>query len=133
MPRLPTVLDASVFALVLASAPPTPAAERAAPTLDPAHELPRVAPKDAAEALATWRVRPGLRLELAAHEPQAASPIAAGMTLRLMGGAEVTLARAEIAGTTSGGRSLMPEGLEQGLTPAQVADLVTFIESLGNR
>jgi putative heme-binding domain-containing protein len=58
---------------------------------------------------------------------------ASGMTLRLMGGVETTLARADIAGTSSAGRSLMPEGLALGLAPAQMADLLAFIESLGTR
>lgn len=55
---------------------------------------------------------------------------ASGLTLRLMGGIDVTLARSAIAGSSSEGRSLMPEGLESGLTVQAMADLLTFIEEL---
>jgi putative membrane-bound dehydrogenase-like protein len=51
-------------------------ASKGAPTVDAARELPRypaVAPKDAP---ATWRVKPGFRIELAASEPQVRDPIA---------------------------------------------------------
>jgi putative heme-binding domain-containing protein len=53
-----------------------------------------------------------------------------GVTLKMMGGAQVTLPRAEIQGSTSTGQSLMPEGLETSMTPQDLADLLTFIESL---
>jgi hypothetical protein len=46
------------------------------------------------------------------------------------GGAESVIGRADIAGSSSSGRSLMPEGLEAGLSPADMADLLTFIETL---
>jgi putative membrane-bound dehydrogenase-like protein len=49
---------------------------KGAPSVDAARELPRypaVAPKD---ALKTWRVKAGFRLELAASEPQVRDPIA---------------------------------------------------------
>jgi putative heme-binding domain-containing protein len=55
---------------------------------------------------------------------------ASGLTLRLMGGIDVTLARSAIAGSSSEGRSLMPEGLESGLTVQAMADLLTYIEEL---
>ena len=55
---------------------------------------------------------------------------ATGLSLKLMGGAEITLARANIRGSTSAGKSLMPEGLEAGLTVRDMADLLTFIETL---
>ena len=55
---------------------------------------------------------------------------ATALTLRMPGGAESSLPRAEIAGTSSTGRSLMPEGLEAGLSPQDMADLLTFIETL---
>jgi putative membrane-bound dehydrogenase-like protein len=55
---------------------------------------------------------------------------ASGVTLKMMGGAEVTLPRGEIQGSTSTGQSLMPEGLETGLTPQDMADLLAFIEGL---
>ncbi len=55
--------------------PPAPAAGGAA-TLDPARELPRYLPVEPADALSTWKVKPGFQLELAAHEPQVTDPIA---------------------------------------------------------
>ena len=55
---------------------------------------------------------------------------ATGVTLRLPGGADVVLPRAQIRGTSSSGRSLMPEGLEAGMTVDDMADLLTFIETL---
>jgi putative membrane-bound dehydrogenase-like protein len=53
-----------------------------------------------------------------------------GLALKIMGGAEIALPRANIRGSTSSGKSLMPEGLESGMTIAEMADLLTFIESL---
>jgi len=35
-----------------------------------------------------------------------------------------------VTGSSSEGRSLMPEGLEAGLTTQDMADLLTFIETL---
>ena len=55
---------------------------------------------------------------------------ASGVTLKMMGGAAVSLARTEIQGSASNGQSLMPEGLETGLTPQGMADLLAFIEGL---
>ena len=55
---------------------------------------------------------------------------ASSLTLRMPGGAESVIGRADIAGSSSSGRSLMPEGLEAGLSPADMADLLTFIETL---
>lgn len=55
---------------------------------------------------------------------------ATGVTLKMMGGAQVALPRAEIQGSTSSGQSLMPEGLETGMSPQDMADLLTFIEKL---
>lgn len=53
---------------------------------------------------------------------------ASSLTLKMMGGATVTLQRSAIQGTASAGQSLMPEGLEAGMTPQDMADLLTFIE-----
>ena len=53
---------------------------------------------------------------------------ATSMTLKLMGGMEKTLQRSEIKGSSSSGQSLMPEGLETGMSVADMADLLTFIE-----
>jgi putative membrane-bound dehydrogenase-like protein len=55
--------------------PPAPAAG-AASVLDPARELPRYPPVEPNNAVATWKVKPGFKLELVAHEPQVSDPIA---------------------------------------------------------
>jgi putative membrane-bound dehydrogenase-like protein len=55
---------------------------------------------------------------------------ASSMTLRMIGGAEVPLPRTNIASSSSSGQSLMPEGLETGMTVQDMADLLTFIETL---
>ncbi|MGH7946783.1 MAG: c-type cytochrome, partial [Opitutaceae bacterium] len=55
---------------------------------------------------------------------------ATSLALRIMGGAEVNLTRANIKGSTSSGESLMPDGLEAGMTVQDMADLLTFIEEL---
>ncbi|HEU0008636.1 MAG TPA: PVC-type heme-binding CxxCH protein [Verrucomicrobiae bacterium] len=56
-----------------------------------------------------------------------ASENANSVTLRMAGGAESVIARANIASLQSQGRSLMPEGLEEGLKPQDMADLLEFI------
>jgi putative heme-binding domain-containing protein len=53
-----------------------------------------------------------------------------GFNLTVMGGASIPLKRSEIKGTASSGKSLMPEGLEKGLSADDVADLLEFIEAL---
>lgn len=55
---------------------------------------------------------------------------ATGLTLKIMGGVEMRLLRSQLKGTISSGRSLMPEGLEAGLSVSDMADLLTYIESL---
>jgi putative heme-binding domain-containing protein len=55
---------------------------------------------------------------------------AGGVTLRQAFGREDNLARAQIKSMRSPGQSLMPEDLQLGLTPQQMADLLTFIEEL---
>ena len=55
---------------------------------------------------------------------------ASSMTIRMMGGIEKTLQRSEIKGSSSSGQSLMPEGLETGMTVEDMADLLSYIESL---
>ncbi|WP_395719224.1 PVC-type heme-binding CxxCH protein [Prosthecobacter sp.] len=55
---------------------------------------------------------------------------ASSMTIRMMGGIEKTLQRSEIKGSSSSGQSLMPEGLETGMTVEDMADLISFIEGL---
>jgi putative heme-binding domain-containing protein len=56
-----------------------------------------------------------------------ASENANSVTLRMAGGVESVIARANIASLQSQGRSLMPEGLEEGLKPQDMADLLEFI------
>lgn len=53
---------------------------------------------------------------------------ASSMTIKMMGGAEVNLPRSNIKGSTSSGQSLMPEGIETGMTEQDMADLLEFIE-----
>ncbi len=55
---------------------------------------------------------------------------ASSVTLKMMGGAEIVIPRSEIQGSASNGQSLMPEGLETGMTPQDMADLLAFIEAL---
>ena len=55
---------------------------------------------------------------------------ATGLALKIMGGAEVAIARANVRGSSSSGKSLMPEGLEAGMSVQAMADLLTFIEKL---
>jgi putative membrane-bound dehydrogenase-like protein len=56
-----------------------------------------------------------------------AQETANSVTLRLAGGAETTVLRANIATLQSQGRSLMPDGLEDGLSAQDMADLLEFI------
>ncbi len=53
---------------------------------------------------------------------------ASSMSLKMMGGIEKSLQRSEIKGSSSTGQSLMPEGLETGMSVADMADLLSFIE-----
>ncbi len=55
---------------------------------------------------------------------------ATSMTLKLMGGLEKTLQRSEIKGSSSTGQSLMPEGLETGMSVQDMTDLISFVEGL---
>src|SRR5207245_2843932 len=55
---------------------------------------------------------------------------ASGLTLKMIGGAEQTIPRSQIKGSSSTGQSLMPEGIETGLDVQGMADLLTFIEEL---
>jgi putative membrane-bound dehydrogenase-like protein len=56
-----------------------------------------------------------------------ANETAASVTVRQAYGRETVVPRAGIARMRSQGQSLMPEGLEQGLTPQAMADLLEFI------
>lgn len=52
---------------------------------------------------------------------------ATAVTLRRAEGAEQTVLRTEIAELVNTGKSLMPEGLEERITPAALADLIQFV------
>jgi putative membrane-bound dehydrogenase-like protein len=56
-----------------------------------------------------------------------ASESGSSVTLRVAGGSEHVLLRKEIKDMTSSGLSLMPEGLELGVTPEQMNDLVHYL------
>lgn len=51
------------------------------------------------------------------------------VTIRMVGGAEKTVSRKEVAGMKSLGQSLMPEGMESILTNQDVADLLSYIST----
>jgi putative membrane-bound dehydrogenase-like protein len=59
------------------------------------------------------------------------SDTSASITIRQAYGKELTLPRTQIKRMTSQGKSLMPEGLEQDLTPQQFADLLEFVAGAG--
>jgi putative membrane-bound dehydrogenase-like protein len=52
---------------------------------------------------------------------------ASAVTLKVAGGTETTLARSRVTDLRQDGRSLMPEGLEAGLTHADVASLLAWL------
>jgi len=54
------------------------------------------------------------------------------LTLRLLDGSDRQLPRREIKALNNSGLSLMPEGLEAGLTHQNLADLIRFLQSFGN-
>jgi putative membrane-bound dehydrogenase-like protein len=56
-----------------------------------------------------------------------ASESAAGVVLRLAGGADRFVRKADIAKVDRPARSLMPDGIEAGLSPQEVADLLEFL------
>ena len=51
------------------------------------------------------------------------------VTLRAAGAQDTSFARSEIREIRATGRSLMPDGLEQGLTPQDLADLLAFLHA----
>ncbi len=55
------------------------------------------------------------------------SESASAVLLRQAGGLQKELARANIVSLRSEGRSLMPEGLEEGLTAQDMADLLEYV------
>ena len=52
------------------------------------------------------------------------------MTLKMAGGVTQKIERAHVKGSSSAGQSLMPEGIEGGMSVPDMADLLHFIESL---
>ena len=54
----------------------------------------------------------------------------ASITVRQAYGKETVIQRANIKRMTSQGKSLMPDGLEAGMSPQDAADLIAFIESV---
>ena len=54
-----------------------------------------------------------------------------GITLATAEGVHVAVPRAEIESLVCSQRSLMPEGLEQDLTPQSLADVIAFVQSAG--
>jgi len=56
------------------------------------------------------------------------SETAVGVTLRRAGEADDTVLRSQIKELRAEGKSLMPEGLEQGLTPQDMTDLLSFLQ-----
>ncbi|MBC7365576.1 MAG: dehydrogenase, partial [Undibacterium sp.] len=75
---LATLASASFAADTLTTRNPNPSAPAASAGagFDAAKELPRFLPVGAEDAVATWKVKPGFKLQLAAHEPQVRDPIA---------------------------------------------------------
>lgn len=59
-----------------------------------------------------------------------ASESATSITLRRADGAQDVILRANIDEMVSSGVSLMPEGLEKEITPAQMADVIEFVRSI---
>ncbi|WP_197440643.1 PVC-type heme-binding CxxCH protein [Polystyrenella longa] len=55
------------------------------------------------------------------------------ITLRQSEGKEITILRSNIDELVSSGLSLMPLGMEKNITPAQMADVVTFIKKIGEK
>jgi putative membrane-bound dehydrogenase-like protein len=60
-----------------------------------------------------------------------ASESATAVTLRQQDGKESVLLRSDIQEMTASGQSLMPEGVEKDVKPADLADLIAFITSVG--
>lgn len=58
-----------------------------------------------------------------------AAETSSSITLRLAGGAEEVVLRSEVQEIRNAGSSLMPEGFEAGLSPADLADLIAFIRA----
>lgn len=119
-------------------------------------EIPDIPPVEPGHALETFRIKTGFRLELVAHEPLVVDPIQlafdedgrlyvvelkdgssvsgimlnetqTSVTVPPPFGQPVVVPRANIVGIKSREQSMMPEGLEDGLSLQDMADLVQFI------
>jgi hypothetical protein len=53
------------------------------------------------------------------------------VTLRRQDGKEDVLLRSQIDAMTASGQSLMPEGIEKDLKPADLADLISYLVTAG--
>ena len=58
------------------------------------------------------------------------SESATALTLKRAEGVTDVIPRSDIEAVASTGLSLMPEGLEKGLTPQDLADLMAFVKSI---
>ena len=61
-----------------------------------------------------------------------ASETATALTLKRAEGVTDVVPRSQIEAVASTGLSLMPEGLEKGLTAQDFADLIAFVRSIGS-
>jgi putative membrane-bound dehydrogenase-like protein len=86
--------------------------------LDPSREI------TAGFAMATVETKGGERVA-----GVVASETDAGVTLKIPGGLLRNIPRSEIAQVERSDRSLMPEGIETGLTPQDMADLLEFLST----
>jgi putative heme-binding domain-containing protein len=78
-----------------------------------------------------------IQYDLQTRDGESLSGIIAGetatsLTLRQANGLETVILRSQIAGMTSQGKSAMPEGLAEGLSQQDLADLMAFVVSQGN-
>jgi putative heme-binding domain-containing protein len=78
------------------------------------------------ERFKTWLIKLKTGAEL---QGILAAETANNLVLRLPGGVDFPVLRADIASQTATGKSLMPEGLETVLKPQDVADLVAYLRS----
>jgi putative heme-binding domain-containing protein len=65
------------------------------------------------------------------HNGIIAAESSASVTLRRAEGKEDQVLRAQIEELVSSGKSLMPEGLEKDIAPAEMADLLAYLKSIG--
>lgn len=73
---VPTAVFAADRPAAKAGPAPAAGAGKSAVSVDPTKDLPRYPAVEPQDALGTWKVKPGFKLELAAHEPQVRDPIA---------------------------------------------------------